>query len=61
MVMIKNALQENRALPCVKIFELLCRAFYTGRTAKRKRTGKNCLPCVFWDARQTLEFAMRFS
>jgi hypothetical protein len=26
--------------------ELLCRAFYTGRTANKKRTVKNSLPCV---------------
>jgi hypothetical protein len=61
---VNDTLRENQALPCVFYRahdkELLCHAFYIGRTTKRKRTGKNCLSCVFWDARQTLEFAVRF-
>jgi hypothetical protein len=58
----RDTLRENRALTCVKIFavrfllgaRLLCRAFYIGRTAKRKRTGKIVCRAFFWDARQTL-------
>jgi hypothetical protein len=51
-------------LPCVFYQahgkELLCRALYIGRTAKTKRTGKIVCRAFFWDARQTLEFAVRF-
>jgi hypothetical protein len=60
----KQTLRENSNFSCVKIFVVrflsgACRAFCTGRTAKKRRTVKNSLPCVFSIAHDKLFFFQR--